>query len=103
MSDDNDTGTWRDRAGRVILDPLDHHGQPVSTPTDRRWLWRIESILAVAATNDTLRELAQDLSEYLAETCEHHMTHYAGDSDIPEHDQCLWCNEVVWAGEAVTS
>lgn len=92
--------TWRERAGRIVLDPLDAHGAPVATPVDRRWLWRIEGLLAVSATNETQRQLAADLYAYLAETCEHHLRHYDGDEAIPEHDQCLWCNEVTFAGDA---
>jgi hypothetical protein len=93
--------TWRERAGRIVLDPLDAHGAPVATPTDRRWLWRIEGLLAVSAANDTQRQLAADLRYYLAETCEHHLRHYDADGEIPEHDQCLWCSEVSFTGEAV--
>jgi hypothetical protein len=91
--------TWRERAGRIVLDPLDAHGAPVATPTDRRWLWRIEGELAVSATNDTQRQLAVDLRYYLAETCEHHTRHYGAEGDFPEHDQCLWCGEVDFTGE----
>lgn len=92
--------TWRERAGRIVLDPLDAHGALVATPTDRRWLWRIENELAVSATNDTQRQLAIDLRYYLAETCEHHMRHYGSDGEVPEHDQCLWCSEVSFTGDA---
>jgi hypothetical protein len=92
--------TWRERAGRIVLDPLDAHGAPVATPTDRRWLWRIENELAVSATNDAQRQLAIDLRYYLSETCGHHLRHYGGDGEVPEHDQCLWCNQVEFAGEA---
>lgn len=92
--------SWRERAGRIILDPNDALGNPLDTPIDRRWLWRIEGLLAVAATNDALRQLAADLSAYLHETCGHHWRHYDGDEDIPAHDQCLWCNEVTFTSEA---
>jgi len=92
--------TWRERAGRIVLDPLDAHGEPVATPADRRWLWRIEGLLAVSATNDEQRQLAADLYAYLAETCGHHLRHYDGDSEIPEHDQCMWCCEVTFTGDA---
>jgi hypothetical protein len=92
--------TWRERAGRIVLDPNDAHGAPVATPADRRWLWKIEGILAVTATNDTQRQLGADLRYYLAETCEHHMRHYDGDEAYPEHDQCLWCSEVQFTGDA---
>jgi hypothetical protein len=94
-----DGRTWRERAGRIVLDPQDAHGTPVATPTDRRWLWRIEGLLAVSATNGTQRQLATDLRYYLAETCEHHLRHYDADGEIPEHDQCLWCSEVSFTGD----
>jgi hypothetical protein len=92
--------TWRERAGRIVLDPLDAHGVPVATPTDRRWLWRLENTLAVTATSDTQRQLAADLYAYLAETCEHHLRHYEGDEEIPPHTRCLWCSEVKFEGDA---
>lgn len=88
--------TWRERAPRMILDPEDPNGSPLPTPADRRWLWRIESTLAVSATNDAQRQLAADLYAYLAETCEHHMRHYGGEETAFPHDQCLWCSEVVF-------
>lgn len=101
----NETGiqsgeTWRQRAGSGVLDPNDPRGNPLATPTDRRWLWQIENQLAVSATNDTLRQLAADLRWYLAETCEHHYLHYEGDEEFATYDQCLWCNEVVFKGDA---
>lgn len=91
--------TWRERAGSIVLDPNDPNGDPLSTPADRRWLWRIEGALAVSATNDTLRQLGMDLRHYLAETCEHHMRHYDGEDDL-SYSQCLWCSDVVFTGEA---
>ena len=93
------TGDWRDRAPHSILDLFTPRGDLVTTPMDRRWLWRLEGTLAVSATNDTLRQLARDLGQYLHETCEHHWQPYAGDDDIPAHRQCLWCNDVEWAGD----
>ena len=96
------TSDWRDRAPRSILDPFTPRGDLVTTPMDRRWLWRLEGTLAVCATNDTLRQLARDLSQYLCETCEHHWQAYEGDDDIPAHRQCLWCNDVEWAGDLAT-
>jgi len=92
--------TWRERAGRVILDPNDARGNPVATPTDRRWLWRIEGDLAVSAATDAQRQLAADLRAYLIETCEHHLLPYDGDEDIPPHTQCLWCGETEFTGDA---
>lgn len=82
--------TWRDRAGLLILDPEDPRGDPIETPTDRRWLHRIEGFLSVSATNETQRQVAADLRAYLYETCAHHWLHYSGsDDEIPEHWQCL--------------
>ena len=101
-----DGATWRNRAPRSVLDPLDPGGEPITTPADRRWLWRLEGDLAVSATNDTLRQLARDLSAYLHETCEHHWRDYeastwdhpdvAEGDVIPAHRQCLWCSDVDW-------
>lgn len=89
---------WRDHMPRGVLDPQCPRGEPVETPTDRRMLWHVEGILAVCATTDYLRDIARDLSQYLHETCEHHWHEfeYEGESDIPAHRQCLWCNEVEW-------
>lgn len=89
-------GTWRDRAGRIILDPNGPSGQPISTPADRRWLWRIEGFLAVMANTGLQRALARDLRQYLNETCEHHWHDCAADEVIPAHRQCLWCCDVDW-------
>lgn len=90
---------WQSRAGRVILDPLGPNGEPIGTPRDRRWLWRIETELAVSATTDTMRQLGADLGQYLRETCEHHWTEYhpvlgTPDAAIGPHRQCLWCSAV---------
>jgi len=96
---------WRERAGRIVLDPEDPRGMPLETPADRRWLWRIEGALAVSAANDTLKQLSADLYAYLAETCGHHWLHSddsgePGGGDFGPHRQCLWCNEVVFEGDA---
>jgi hypothetical protein len=92
--------TWRERAGRIVLDPRDPRGNPLTTPADRRWLWRIGNTLAGSAGTDELRQLAADLRGYLDETCEHHDLHYDGGEDYPPHDQCLWCGEVGLTGDA---
>ncbi|TDX84942.1 hypothetical protein [Amycolatopsis arida] len=89
-------GSWRERAGRIILDPHDPDGVPIDTPRDRRWLWRIEATLTTGATTDQQRLLARDLREYLRETCEHHWRPYSGDEHVSAHAQCLWCNQVRW-------
>jgi hypothetical protein len=82
--------TWRTRMPRAVLDPRGPRGEDITTPADRRMLWHLEGVLAVAATNGTLRQVATDLSAYLAETCEHHWVDYEGDDEIPGHRQCLW-------------
>ena len=88
---------WRERAGRVLLDPNGPDGRPLTTPLDRRWLWKIEGFLAVNATTDYQRQMQRDLHQYLAETCEHHWSEVRdGDDDIPAHRQCLWCSDVDW-------
>ena len=83
--------TWRDKAPRSIVDPLDSQGKPISTPTDRRWLWRLEMFLAVSSCNETQRQMADDLRGYLHETCEHHWLELAADDCCPEMRQCIWC------------
>jgi hypothetical protein len=55
--------SWRERAGRIILDPFDAHGVPVAAPADRRRLWRIESTLAVSATSDEQQHSAERAPE----------------------------------------
>jgi len=92
-------GTWRDRAPRSILDPAGPRDELVPALADRRWLWHIEGMLAVAGTSDLLRQLGTDLRGYLTESCEHHWLPYQGDEDIPAHRQCLWCPEVEWTPE----
>jgi hypothetical protein len=94
--------SWRERAGLIVLDPNDPHGNPIPTPADRRWLWRIEGFLGVQATNDAQRQLAADLRAYLSETCGHHMTHHEGDETFAGHSQCLWCNYTVFTDSAET-
>lgn len=95
--------TWRARAGRIVLDPFNAHGEVVTAPMDRRWLWRIESILGAAYTTDTQHQLVNDLRAYLVETCEHHWRDYEGDEDIPAHRQCMWCAALEWAADKGTA
>lgn len=87
---------WQDRMPRSVLDLYCAADHVVTTPTDRRMLWHIEGVLAVAAGNDRLRQLAQDLRRYLNSTCEHHWHEYEAEPDIPAHRQCLWCSDVEW-------
>lgn len=90
---------WRERAGRIVLDPLDPEGNELATPKDRRWLWRVESFLAVNATTEEQRRLASDLHAYLNVTCEHHWMNREAEQHIEAHRQCLWCNHVEWSTE----
>lgn len=90
---------WRANAGRILLDPNGPNGEPLPTPLDRRWLWRLESLLAVNAPFDgILSSVGRDLHAYLNETCEHHWSHSDAEPDIPAHRQCLWCCTVEWTG-----
>lgn len=87
---------WTDRAPNTLVSPHDRYGVPLTTPMDRRWLWRIEGALAISSRHDS--QLLADLKQYLNETCEHHWLHYDGDEVVDEHEQCLWCNRVEWKG-----
>ncbi len=92
--------TWRDRAPAMLLTTTDPDGEPCATPADRRWLWRLESALAInAPSGSTLSVLGRDLRQFLNETCEHHWRVYdnTGSGDwIASHRQCLWCSDVEW-------
>lgn len=93
---------WRDNAGRVLLDPNDAHGVPLTTPLDRRWLWKLEGFLAVSATTADQRAMQTDLRDYLRETCEHHWTDYPNegpDDPIASHRSCLWCSDIEWTDQ----
>jgi hypothetical protein len=93
---------WQDRAADMLQDDavgLNREGNPDTTSTDRRWLWRLEGRLAVGATNDSQRELQRDLTEYLRETCDHQWDAEAGQHyfptqspDEPKMRQCNWCS-----------
>ena len=96
------SGNWRDRAGCSLLDQNDPHGNPIATPLDRRWLWRIANDLAVSAGSHILKDLGRDLHQYLNETCEHHWMYYAASEDpegIGAHRQCLWCNDAIFGDD----
>lgn len=96
-----DKAYWRATYPRGVVDPIGPHGDPVTTSTDRRLLWHLESMLAVSGTTQTHREEQRRLSEYLHETCEHEWIDYeAEEGYAPAHRQCLWCNDVDWKDEA---
>lgn len=90
---------WQDRAPAMLRSQDGPDGEPIETPFDRRWLWRLESFLAVSGTTDAHRAMCRDLHEYLVETCEHVWRHSPAEDDLPERQQCLWCNDVEWLGE----
>ncbi len=93
--------TWQDRASQMLRDTLSGpDGEPCFVTTDRRWLWRLENILAVdAAVGSRLFQVQRDLTEYLRETCDHHWREWSGDDQIAAPRQCLFCNHVIWADE----
>lgn len=88
---------WTNRASNPLVAAYDRYGVPLTTPMDRRWLWRIEGALAISSQHDS--QLLKDLKQYLYETCEHHWLHYDGDEVVAEHRQCMWCDTVDWKGE----
>jgi hypothetical protein len=95
------TEAWIDRMPPSVTDLFNPHGELVTTPTDRRMLWHIESVLSVnAPIGSRLAQLGRDLRSYLNETCGHHWSEYQPDpdneSDVPAHRQCLWCHDVEW-------
>jgi hypothetical protein len=89
---------WTERAPAMVLhdEGLDEEQPP--TPQDRRWLWRLESFLAVYGTNPGHHQMRYDLYQYLCETCDHRWREYAAEADIEAHRQCRWCNDVEWLG-----
>lgn len=91
--------TWQDRAPAMLVDPNGPDGARCPTPTDRRWLWRIEQFLAINGRGDLQHELQRDLAEYLNETCEHYWLDYEADSVEDAHRQCVWCHRVEWTAE----
>jgi hypothetical protein len=94
---------YRSRLPQSIHDEgMDSNGNPDPTSLDRRWLWRMESFLAVYGTNETQHQMGADLRYYLNETCGHHWKSYVAEADIAAHRQCSWCNDVEWTdSEAV--
>jgi hypothetical protein len=92
-------GTWRVRAPRSVIDPYDSQDNPIFTPLDRRWLWRLEGFLAIHGTNRGHRTMAADLREYLAESCDHHFIRYTPDPGEAPLRQCIWCKRVEWQRE----
>lgn len=86
--------TWRDRAPRPLIETsTGPRGEPCSTSLDRRWLHRLEGDIAVLATTDRLRQLGDDLREYLGETCQHHWLD-GTDEFHGAYRQCLWCHRL---------
>lgn len=90
------TPDWRMRAPAMLRDIEGPDGEPLRTHFDRRWLWRLESFLAVNGTTVAHRYMRHDLYQYLCLTCEHEWREYSGDDEIAAHRQCLWCNYVEW-------
>lgn len=84
---------WRDRAPRSLLDPAGPNGEAITAPLDRRWLWRLETFLALNGGADERRVMSRDLTQYLRETCPHDWQSGVNYSDQPIR-QCLWCNIV---------
>lgn len=83
---------YRERLPRMLRDTLTGpNGEPCFTPTDRRWLWRLETFFAVSATTEVQRQMGADLQCYLRETCEHHWDGY-GTDELGVPDQCVWCS-----------
>ena len=86
---------WRDRAGRILLDPFGSDGEPIRATLDRRWLWKLEGYLG-AATNEERRQIRHDLSEYLHQTCTHEYRHTEAEGYFDESWQCRWCNYLTY-------
>lgn len=81
---------------RGVCDPECPAGHELTESVERRLLWHLETFLAVSGTTDTLRAEGRAIALFLHRTCEHHWHHYDGETDIPAHSQCLWCNDVEW-------
>lgn len=89
--------TWRDRAPASLTSAYDADGEPCPTPLDRRWLWRLEHIIALDARGGSrLHQVGRDLEQYLRETCEHHWRGHRAEADLPARRQCAWCHVVEW-------
>lgn len=80
---------------RGAWDPICPRGCVLETTTDHRLLWHIECMLAVSATNDSLRELGSSLRKYLGATCQHHWHTDEANPPFQAMRQCLWCNDVI--------
>ncbi len=91
-------GHWLDRASAMLHDKgRCSDGEPDATALDRRWLWRLESFLAVHGTNPGQRQMGSDLRQYLNETCVHHWHAWPeGDWEGGPGRQCLYCHDVEW-------
>lgn len=88
---------WYDRAPAMLRDFAGPDGEDCPTPMDRRWLWRLESFLAVCGTTNYHRQMGHDLRVYLHQSCQHQWRIDEPDSwweGSPRMRQCLWCNHV---------
>jgi len=98
------TGHGLERASAMLHDEgRCSRGGSDATTLDRRWLWRLESFLAVSGTNRDQHQMGSDLRQYLNESCAHHWHNYAADDDIEAHRQCLYCHDVEWGGDLPSS
>lgn len=43
----------------------------MTSGADRRWLWRLETFLALNGGSDEMRVMSRDLTQYLRDTCTH--------------------------------
>lgn len=72
----------------------DFRGDPITTPTDHRMLWKVRDDLIAAPPY--LRATFELLNDYLAANCQHHWVYYKEEAGYCEaHRQCTWCNDVV--------
>lgn len=80
---------------RGVTDPFCPRGDVIETSTDHRILWHVEMALSGSGDANS-RELGRAIRRYLNAACEHHWHSFEAEEHIPAHDQCLWCNDVVW-------
>lgn len=97
------TDHWLRRASAMLHDEgRCSDGEPDATTLDRRWLWRLESFLAICGTNPGQHQMGRDLRQYLNETCVHHWHSHAAEGEIEAHRMCLYCGDLEW-GELPSS